>query len=185
MPSQDESDKKTLSPKLLEVSQLLASGLTYKQAAKATGVPRSTIGRWAKLEAVRTEIESLRAEAMEAHRQLNREAATECAENLQQKLRQSAKRQEQMISQGYSFGTKAFDLADKMLTKASEIFSEDRPIEPHEKLLISSLPHLMRAASDTLRATSDVEDKLFALDEMSRRLDKWAEFQAELQNNQN
>lgn len=170
-----------LTPKLLEVSQLLASGLTYKQVAEATGVPRSTVGRWAKLEAVESEVQSLRTEAVQSHREINKEAATQSAEDLQEKLRQAAKRQEQLISRGYTFGTKAFELADRMLTKASEIFLENRQIEQHEKLLISSLPHVMRAAADTLRATSDVEDKLYAIQEISRRLDQWQE----IQNSQN
>lgn len=170
-----------LTPKLLEVAQLLAAGLTYNQVAQATNTPRSTIGRWAKLEAVKVEIESLRAEALEAHRQISKEAASECAKDLQVKLRQSIKRQEQLISLGHSLGVECFGLSRTMLKKASEIFAENRSIEPHEKLLISVLPNMMRAASDTLRAASDVEDKLYAIQELSKRLDEWQEFQ----NNQN
>ncbi|MDP8963232.1 MAG: helix-turn-helix domain-containing protein [Cyanobacteriota bacterium] len=185
MPSQDESRKKTLSPQLLEVAQLLASGRSYKEAGEATGVPRSTIGRWAKLEAVKTEIESIRAEGLEAHRQVSREAATTSAEDLQQKLRESAKRQERLISQSYVFGDQAFALAGKMLTKASEIFSENRPIEAHEKLLITSLPHIMRSAADVLKSASDAEDKIYGLEELSKRLDDWAEIHAQWQNNRN
>ncbi len=173
--------KTDLTPKLLEVAQLLASGLSYQQISEATGVARSTIGRWAKLEAVEVEVESIRAEALEAHRQISREAATQSAEDLQLKLGQSIKRQEEMIRLGYSLGVDCFALTQRMLKKASEIFADNRPIEAHEKILISSLPSLMKAAGDTLRAASDVEDKLFALEEVVKRLDEWRE----LQNNQN
>lgn len=185
MPSHDESRKKTLSPQLLEVAQLLASGRSYKEAGVATGVPRSTIGRWAKLEEVKAEIESIRAEALEAHRQVSREVATTSAQELQQKLRESAKKQERLISQSYVFGDKAFLLALEMLTKVSQIFSENRPIEPHEKILITSLPQIMRTATEALRSASDAEDKFFALEEMSKRLDEWAKIHAQWQNNQN
>lgn len=166
-----------LTPRLLEVAQMLASGMTYSQISDTVSVPRSTIGRWAKMEAVQAQVAALKNEAIEAHRQTNKEAAIQSAEDLQKKLRQSAKRQEQLISQGYTIGTKAFELADRMLTKASEIFLENRPIEQHEKLLISSFPHVMKAAADALRASSEVEDKFFAIEEVNKRLDQWQEFQ--------
>ena len=183
MPSHDESRKKTLSPQLLEVAQLLASGQSYKEAGEATGVPRSTIGRWAKLEHVKAEIDSIRVEALEAHRQVSREVATTAAEELQQKLKESAKKQERLISQSYVFGDKAFLLASEMLTKVSQIFSQNRPIEAHEKILIATLPQITRAASEALRSASDAEDKLFALEEISKRLDEWAKIHG--QNNRN
>jgi hypothetical protein len=53
-----------------------------------------------------------------------------------------------------------------------EVILENKQVEKHEKLLILSLPHVIRAAADTLRATSDVEDKLYGLQEISRRLDQ-------------
>ncbi len=81
-----------------------------------------------------------------------------------------------MITQGYSLAAECFGLAQKMLTKASEIFTSNRVIEPHEKILISSLPAYMRSASDMVRTVSDVEDKLFAIEEIAKRLDEWQQF---------
>jgi hypothetical protein len=85
------------------------------------------------------------------------------------------KRQEVMITQGYSLAAECFDLTQKMLTKASEIFLSNRPTEQHEKLLISSLPSYMRVAADMVRSVSDAEDKLFAIEEISKRLDEWGQ----------
>ncbi len=155
--------------------------MSYKQISEATGVPRSTVGRWAKLEAVEEEVKSLRSEALEAHKQVSRQAASKSAEYLQSSFAEGVKRQEEMIRLGYSLGVDCFALTQRMLKKASEIFADNRPIEAHEKILISSLPSLMKAAGDTLRAASDAEDKLFALEEISKRLDAWQQFQ----NNQN
>jgi IS30 family transposase len=165
-----------LTPRLLEVAQMLASGMTYSQISEAVSIPRSTIGRWAKMEAVQAQVAALKNEAIEAHRQISREAATEVAQDLQGKLAQSVKRQEGMIAQGYSLAAECLDLTQKMLTKASEIFRSNRVIEPHEKILISSLPIYMRAASDMVRSVSDAEDKCFGIEEIAKRLDEWQQF---------
>jgi TolA-binding protein len=120
---------------------------------------------------------------MQAHIEISREAATQSAEDLQSKLLQSTKRQEEMIGQGYSLAHECFALTQQMLAKATEIFTSNRAIESHEKILISSLPAYMRAASDMVKAVSDTEDKLFALEEISKRLDQWQQLQ--MQNDQN
>jgi hypothetical protein len=60
-----------------------------------------------------------------------------------------------------------------MLGKATEIFTSDRPIESHEKLLVSSVPAYLRAASDLMRSVSDVEDKVFAIQEIAKQLEEW------------
>jgi len=60
-----------------------------------------------------------------------------------------------------------------MLDKTTEIFTSNRPIESHDKLLITTAPSYLRAATDMVRGVSDVEDKLFAIEEISRRLDEW------------
>ncbi len=39
--------------------------------------------------------------------------------------------------------------------------------------LLPLIPSYARAAADMSRAGSDAEDKIFALEEMSRRLDQW------------
>jgi predicted metal-dependent hydrolase len=163
----------SLTPQLLEVSQLLASGMTYAQVAQTTNVPKSTIGRWAKLPQVQAQIELLRSEAIEAHREISHEAARANAGDLQQKLAQSLRRQEALIVTGYNIASGYLDLTQKMLNKVTEIFTSDRPIESHEKLLITSVPSYLRAATDMVRGVSDVEDKLFAIEEISRRLDEW------------
>ena len=173
----------SLRPQLLEIAQLLASGMSYTEVSQAVNVPRSTVGRWAKLPSVQAQVELLRSEAMQAHIEISREAATQSAENLQSKLLQSTKRQEEMIGQGYSLAHECFALTQQMLAKATEIFTSNRAIESHEKILISSLPAYMRAASDMVKAVSDTEDKLFALEEISKRLDQWQQLQ--MQNDQN
>ena len=163
----------SLTPQLLEVSQLLASGMTYAQVAQTTNVPKSTIGRWAKLPQVKAQVELLRSEAIEVHREISREAATANAEDLQGKLAQSIKRQEDLIARGYIIALGYLDLTQKMLDKTTEIFTSNRPIESHDKLLITTAPSYLRAATDMVRGVSDVEDKLFAIEEISRRLDEW------------
>jgi hypothetical protein len=163
----------SLTPQLLEVSQLLASGMSYAQISESVNVPKSTIGRWAKLPQVKVQVELLRSEAIEAHREISREAATADAEDLQHKLSAGLKRQEALILQGYSLASGYFDLTQKMLGKATEIFTSERPIESHEKLLVSSVPAYLRAASDLMRSVSDVEDKVFAIQEIAKRLDEW------------
>jgi hypothetical protein len=169
----------SLTPQLLEVSQLLASGMTYAQVSQSVNVPKSTIGRWAKLPQVKAQIELLRSEAIEAHREISREAASEVAQDLQGKLSAALKRQEGLILQGYSLASGYLDLTQKMLGKASEIFANDRPIESHEKLLVSSVPAYLRAASDLMRTVGDAEDKFFAIEEISKRLDEWEVFRDE------
>jgi hypothetical protein len=162
-----------LTPKLLEIAQMLASGLTYSQIASAVNAPRSTVGRWAKLESVQGQVAILKDEAQQACREVSREAATADAEDLQNKLSAGLKRQETLILRGYSLAFGYLDLTQKMLNKVTEIFMSDRPIESHEKLLITSVPSYLRAATDMARGVSDVEDKLFAIEEISRRLDEW------------
>lgn len=147
--------------------------MTYTQVSQAVNVPRSTIGRWAKLPSVQAQVELLRSEALEACVQVTREAAVLSAEDLQSKLTQSAKRQEELIGRGYSLVNNCFALTQQMLVKATEVFSSDRPIEAHEKILLNSLPGYMRASTDMARVLSDTEDKLYALQEISRRLDEW------------
>jgi len=170
-----------LTPKLLEVSQLLASGMTYTQISDAIGEPRSSVGRWAKLEAVRAQVELLRADALQAHVEISREAATASAEGLQEKLTQGVRREEELMAKGYSLGHDLFDLTHKMVKVAAEVFTSGKDIEHHEKILITSLPGYMRAAGDMLQRVSDCEDKLYSLQEISKRLDEWES----LRNDQN
>jgi hypothetical protein len=66
-----------------------------------------------------------------------------------------------------------------MLNKVAEIFTSDRPIESHEKLLITSVPSYLRAATDMMRSVSDAEDKCYAVEEISKRLDEWQVFRDE------
>jgi len=169
----------SLTPQLLEVSQLLASGMTYTQVSQTVNVPKSTIGRWAKLPQVKAQVELLRSQAIEAHREISREAATANAGDLQQKLAQSLRRQEALIVTGYNIASGYLDLTQKMLNKATEIFTSDRPIESHEKLLITSVPSYLRAATDMMRSVSDAEDKCYAVEEISKRLDEWQVFRDE------
>jgi predicted metal-dependent hydrolase len=173
----------SLTPQLLEVSQLLASGMTYAQVAQTTNVPKSTIGRWAKLPQVQAQIELLRSEAIEAHREISHEAARANAGDLQQKLAQSLRRQEALIVTGYNIASGYLDLTQKMLNKVAEIFTSDRPIESHEKLLITSVPSYLRAATDMIRSVSDTEDKCYAVEEISKRLDAWEKHWSETEGN--
>jgi len=173
-----------LTPKLLEVAQMLASGLTYSQISEAVNAPRSTVGRWAKLESVQVQVSTLKNEAQQACQEVSREAATEVAQNLQAQLALGTKRQEALIARGYNLASGYLDLTQKMLGKATEIFTSDRPIENHEKILLTSVPSYLRAASDLMRSMSDAEDKLFAIEEISLRLDEWEKYR-QSQNNLN
>jgi hypothetical protein len=172
-----------LTPKLLEVAQMFASGLTYSQISEAVNAPRSTVGRWAKLESVQAQVSILKNEAQQACREVSREAATEVAQNLQDKLSLGIKRQEALIARGYSLALGYLDLTQKMLGKATEIFTSDRPIESHEKILVNSVPSYLRAASDVMRSVSDAEDKIFAVQEISKRLDEWQMHWSETERN--
>jgi hypothetical protein len=165
-----------LTPKLLEVAQMLASGMTYTKISEAVNAPRSTVGRWAKLESVQAQVSTLKNEAQQACQEVSRDAATSAAQKLQDQLALGVKRQEFLIARGYSLASGYLDLTQKMLGKATEIFTSDRPIENHEKILLTSVPSYLRAASDLMRSMSDAEDKLFAIEEISHRLDAWEKY---------
>jgi hypothetical protein len=131
------------------------------------------------LESVQAQVSTLKNEAQQACREVSREAATEVAQNLQDKLALGIKRQEALIARGYSLASGYLDLTQKMLGKATEIFTSDRPIESHEKLLITSVPNYLRAATDMMRSISDAEDKLYGIEEISKRLNEWQVFRDE------
>lgn len=174
--SQPDMNDSTLTPKLLEVCQLIATGLTYTQIAQATATPRSTIGRWAKLPAVIEQVKLLRSETAQVHREVQREVATEQAQTLQESLAISAKRQKLLIDRGHKLANELHDLNEQLIVKASEILLSGRVIESHEKTLITLLPAYFRTATEMQRNLSDVEDKHLAIEEISKRLDEWEDF---------
>jgi hypothetical protein len=168
-----------LTPKLLEVAQMLASGLTYSQISEAVSVPRSTIGRWAKMDSVKLQVEALKAEALEACKEVSREAATESAQDLQGKLALSAKRQEALNTKGYALADECYQITQLMAKKVKEVVKEvienNKLIEPHEKCLINSFPHYAKVCENLLTNLGYAEDRLYAIEEISRRLDEWGQ----------
>jgi len=175
----------SLIPKLLEVAQMLASGLTYSQISEAVSVPRSTIGRWAKMEAVQVQVAALKNEAIEAHRQISREAATEVAQDLQGKLALSAKRQETLITKGHALADECYEITQLMAKKVKEVVKElienNKAVESQEKHLINSFPHYAKVCENLLTNLGYAEDRLYGIEEISRRLDEWGQ----INNNQN
>jgi len=65
---------------------MLASGMTYSQISEAVNAPRSTVGRWAKLESVEAQVSTLKNEAQQASQEVSRDAATSAAQKLQDQL---------------------------------------------------------------------------------------------------
>lgn len=166
----------------LKVAQLRARGLSLSQIAAGTGVPKTTISRWLKLPFVEGEVEKFRAEIQTAHHEANQESANEEAAGFCEDLRAARQRQmkwsEEVQKAGYNLLSKVNAWAEQIdAALKSEELANDSGAKGFRTLFLLKLapllPSYARAAADMTRAGSDTEDKIFAIEEISRRLDEW------------
>jgi hypothetical protein len=114
---------------------------------------------------------------MQAHIEISREAATQTAEELQNKLALSAKRQEALNTKGYALANECYEITQLMAKKVKEVVKEvienNKVVESHEKHLINSFPHYAKVCENLLTNLGYAEDRLYGIEEISRRLDQW------------
>jgi hypothetical protein len=157
------------------------------QIAAGTGVPKTTVSRWLKLASVQEEVEKFRQEIEAEHHKANRQSANQEAVELQENLRAAAQRQLKWSGEvqkaGYNLLAKVNEWVDEIDTVVKS--DPDRAEDGKKGLmdfrsvmllkLVPLLPSYARAAADMTRAGSETEDKIFAIEEISRRLDEWHE----------
>lgn len=160
---------KSLTDKQLEIIPLLSQGRSYQQITDITGIPKPTVGRWAKLPKIQEEVSRFQENRIEICRQ----SATTDLEGFKNKLREAKKRQEQYIKTAQQLGFDCSKLAETLMQKALKILEEDGNLTP--RLLATLIPNLIKTANDSFRVGSEIEDKMFALQEMNKRLDEWEE----------
>ena len=158
----------------LKVAQLAARGLSTRQIEGETGVSKATVARWLKMPQVQAQIQNFRQEIEVEVHQVNRQSANKELAELQENLRTAAQRQLKWSCEVQSAGYSLLSKVNEWVVELDSIIKSDS--ELRSELLIKLLPLIpsyARAAADMSRAGSDAEDKIFALEEMSRRLDQW------------
>jgi transcriptional regulator with XRE-family HTH domain len=160
------ASQKPLTDKQLEIIPLLSQGLSYQQITDKTGVPKPTVARWAKLSQVQAEV----AELQKSRIEICHKSANPSLDNLQKQLQESQEREIQYVRTAEAFAFECSKLALKLIEKAPSIL-ESEPLSP--RILATLLPNLVKCSNDSFRLGSDLEDKIFALEEMSKRLDAW------------
>ena len=176
----------------LKVAQLAARGLSTRQIEGEVGVSKATVARWLKMPDVQAQIEKFRQEIEVEVHQANRQSANQELAELQENLRTAAQRQLKWSSEVQTSGYKLLSKVNDWLTeidtlvksqldkdgdeKADQGEQEKKAMDSRSLLLLKLIPLLpsyARAAADMTRAGSDAEDKIFALEEMDRRLNEW------------
>ncbi len=143
---------------------------------------------------VQIQIQKFRQEIeIEVH-EVSRQSANKEVAELQENLRTAAQRQLKWSSEvqttGYNLLTKVNEWVAEIDTVVKSQLDQDGQEKPDQDVqekkamdirsllllkLVPLLPSYARAAADMTRAGSDAEDKIFAIEEISRRLDEWNE----------
>ena len=158
----------------LKVAQLAARGLSTRQIEGETGVSKATVARWLKMPQVQAQIQNFRQEIEVEVHQVNRQSANKELAELQENLRTAAQRQLKWSGEVQTAGYSLLGKVNEWVLELDSIIKSDS--ELRSELLIKILPMIptyARAAADLTRAGSDAEDKIFALEEMDRRLNEW------------
>jgi transposase len=178
----------------LKIAQLSARGFSTRQIEAETGVSKATVARWLKMPEVQIQIQKFRQEIeIEVH-EVSRQSANKEVAELQENLRTAAQRQLKWSSEvqttGYNLLTKVNEWVAEIDTVVKSQLDQDGQEKPDQDVqekkamdirsllllkLVPLLPSYARAAADMTRAGSDAEDKIFAIEEISRRLDEWNE----------
>lgn len=176
----------------LKIAQLSARGLSTRQIEAETGVSKATVARWLKMPDVQAQIEKFRQEIeIEVH-EVTRQSANEELAELQANLRTAAQRQLKWSCEVQTSGYNLLSKVNEWLAEIDTVVKSQLDQDGHEKpdqgeqekkamdirsllllKLVPLLPSYARAAADMTRAGSDSEDKIFAIEEISRRLDEW------------
>jgi hypothetical protein len=161
--------QKPLTDKQLEIIPVLSQGLSYQQITDSTGVPKPTVARWAKLAQIQAEV----AEIQKGRIEVCRKVVTGDVDLLQERLRESLERQKQYIATAQIFAFNCSKLAESLIEKAPSLL-ENETLTP--RLLGNLLPAMIKASNDSFRLASELEDKIYALEEISHRLDEWESY---------
>jgi transposase len=158
----------------LKIAQLSARGLSTRQIEAETGVSKATVARWLKMPEVQAQIQKFRQEIQVEVHEVSRQSANKEVAELQENLRAAAKRQLKWSGEVQTAGYSLLSKVNEWLLELDSIIKSDS--ELRSELLIKILPMIpsyARAAADMSRAGSDAEDKIFAIEEIARRLDDW------------
>ncbi len=181
--------QKSLTNEQLKVAQLSARGLSLRQIAAATTVSKDTASRWLKMPEVQAQVAKFQQEIEAAHHSAVRSSANQEAMELQERLRTATKRQLAWSIEVQLAGRNLLNRVnywvgeiDKVVQGTGEGEEESQPggsqVQFRSMMLLKIaplIPSYARAAADMTRAGSETEDKIFAIEEINRRLDEWQE----------
>lgn len=159
----------------LEIARLKASGLSERAIARELDIDRGKVNRALKLQEVKQQVARFQQETVEEHHKVNRQSSNEQASELQAALREMAERQKRWSAASQEMGIGAARTANQWLATVKEAMASNRPLSPKDILMAKLIPAYMRAAAEMVRAGSDAEDKVYAIEEIDRRLNEWNE----------
>jgi hypothetical protein len=162
-----QEKQKPLTDKQLSIIPLLAQGMSYQEVTQSTGIPKPTVARWAKLPQVQAEVSRAQQERVKICRQ----TVTSDIALFKSRLNESLRRQMEYAETAQELGFNCSRLAQTLIKKAPSILEQEGILTP--RILATLIPGLIRAADESFKLGSEIEDKVFALEEVSRRLDAW------------
>jgi transposase len=175
-----------LKPAQLKVAQLSARGLSTRQVEAETGVSKATVARWLKVPEIQAQVKKFKQEIEVEHHRANRQSANQEAADLQEHLRSAAQRQLQWSGEVQKAGYNLLSKVNEWVTEIDAVIKSEPQQDGKGKtsmdlrslMLLKLIPFVAtyaRAAAEMTRAGSETEDKIFAIEEISRRLDEWQE----------
>ena len=123
---------------------------------------------------IQVQIQKFRQEMeIETHK-VNRQTANKELVELQENMRTAALRQLRWSGEVQKAGYNLLNKVNQWIDEIDTVVDSDSELRLQlVTKLLPLIPSYARAAADMSRAGSDAEDKIFAIEEIARRLDDW------------